>query len=123
MTPHARGTPHPRDRGAASVLVIGVVAAILLLTVGALTLAGVVAASHRARLAADLAAIAAAMELQASRDEGSACERGATIAASNAAYLKACGTEGLDVTITVEVTAPRWPAPATARAKAGPARS
>jgi secretion/DNA translocation related TadE-like protein len=108
-----------RDRGAASVLVIGVVAALLLLTSGAMTVVAVVAASHRARLAADLAAIAGAQALQGGA-VGDACEVAAAVAMSNRAQLAGCVVVGLDVAVTVHVDPARWPSPAVARARAGP---
>ncbi|WP_347355062.1 Rv3654c family TadE-like protein [Intrasporangium sp.] len=110
----------PRDRGSATVLVTGAVAALLVLTAAALTLAGVVAASHRARLAADLTALGAAMVLQVTNDPGAACVRGSGIAAGNGALMTVCRADGHIVTVVVEVRAPRWPAPARARARAGP---
>lgn len=115
--------PGERDRGAASVLVVGVIAVLLLLTAGALTVVRAVAAGHRAGLAADLAAIAAAMELQGTNELGSACGRGAVVARENRARMTDCAVDGQDVTITVEVEVARWPAPAVARARAGPDRS
>ncbi|MDN5795963.1 MAG: flp pilus-assembly TadE/G-like family protein [Intrasporangium sp.] len=112
--------PRSRDRGSATVLVVGAIAALLVMTAGALTVASVVTASHRARLAADLAAIAAAMSLRETNDPGSACTRAAGIAAGNGGRVTACRTDGHAVTITVEVRASRWPSPAVARARAGP---
>lgn len=114
---------HERDRGAASVLVIGVVAVLLVLGSGAFTIVGVVAASHRGRLAVDLAAVAAAMDLQLSGDAAAACGRGMGIARANGARMTKCAVDGDGVSISVEVDAPRWPFPAVARAKAGPDRS
>lgn len=108
-----------RDRGAASVLVVGVIALLVVLTAGAMTVASAVTASHQARLAADLAAIAAAMQLQRG-SPGGACERGAVTAAHNNARLSECAVQGMSVTVGVEVHSARWPAPAVARARAGP---
>ncbi|WP_051518058.1 Rv3654c family TadE-like protein [Intrasporangium chromatireducens] len=108
-----------RDRGAASVLVIGVVAALLLLTAGAMTVIAVVAASHRARLAADLAAIGGALQLQGV-DGADACAAAAVVAMRNGAQLAGCVVDGQDVSVTVHVAPTRWPAPAVARARAGP---
>ena len=39
----------------------------------------------------------------------------------NDADLMSCAAEGLTLQVTVVVTAPAWPEPARARAKAGPA--
>jgi secretion/DNA translocation related TadE-like protein len=103
--------------------VIGVIAALLLLTAGAMALTSAVAASHRARLAADLAAIAAAMRLQDGTDPGSACVAAQTTARDNKGRLAECRVDGDTVTVTVHVDPSRWPAPAVARARAGPDRS
>jgi secretion/DNA translocation related TadE-like protein len=112
-----------RDRGAASVVVIGVIAALLLLTAAALALASAVAASHQARLAADLGAVAGAMRLQEGTSLGSACDAAAATARDNGARMTRCVADGENVSVTVEVEPARWPAPAVARARAGPDRS
>lgn len=112
-----------RDRGAASVLVIGVISALLLLTAAALALASAVTASHQARLGADLAAVAGAMRLQEGTSPASACDVAAATARNNRARLAKCVVAGENVSVTVEVDPARWPAPAVARARAGPDRS
>lgn len=96
------------------------IALVLVLTVGALVVIGAVDASHRARLAADLAAIAAAARLQETADPGGACTRAESLAASNRARLTGCVVNGAVVDVRVEVDPATWPAPATARARAGP---
>jgi secretion/DNA translocation related TadE-like protein len=97
-----------------------VIAVVLVLTVGALVVLGAVHASHRARLAADLAAIAAATRLQETADPGGACTRAESLAVSNGARLTSCAVSGAVVDLRVEVDPVTWPAPATARARAGP---
>lgn len=122
------GAPHPvptdhRDRGAASVLVIGVIAALLLLTAAVLALASAVTASHQARLAADLGAVAGAMRLQEGISAGAACDAAGATVRDNRARLAGCLVDGETLSVTVEVDPARWPAPAVARARAGPDRS
>jgi secretion/DNA translocation related TadE-like protein len=110
-----------RDRGAATVLVVGVVAVVLVLTSGALMLASVVVASHHARLAADLASLAAAAALQDDGDTGRACASASQVARANGAALQSCSsTVGAVVTVLVTVDAALWPLPAVARSRAGP---
>src|SRR5665647_73684 len=48
------------EQGSATVVILGVIAAVLMLTISGLFLASAVLASHRARAAADLAALASA---------------------------------------------------------------
>ena len=63
----ARHPPGPccrSERGASSVLVVGVLGVILVLIVSTLALGSVVIASHRARSAADLGALAGATALR-----------------------------------------------------------
>ncbi|HEX5969834.1 MAG TPA: hypothetical protein VFY88_15250, partial [Intrasporangium sp.] len=50
-----------------------------------------------------------------------ACAAAHLVAASNGAGLVGCAADGLRLDVTVAVTAPAWPEPARARAKAGPA--
>jgi secretion/DNA translocation related TadE-like protein len=94
----------------------------LLLLVGAAL--GVTAAMiddhRRAQAAADLAALAAAADLQRGAD---GCSAGVRIATANGARLVGCDILGEDVTVTVRVRGPRWLGASgdlTARARAGP---
>lgn len=109
-------------------LVIALVAAVLSLTAGALVLATAVRASHTARTAADLAALAAATVLRDGGASGAACARAASIAGANTARLHSCSVAGTDVTVVVTVPVAvsvavlRWSGSATARAKAGQER-
>ena len=115
------GRRRVRDGGAATVLVVGLVAALLVLTAGALVIASAVVASHRARVAGDLAALAGAAALQDSADGGRACAVAQGVARANGAVLQGCSSAG-DGIITVRVTvdAALWPRPASARSRAGP---
>jgi len=118
--PRARPLASAADRGAATVLVLGLVAVLLAMTVGGMLLASAVVASHRARLAADLAALAGAARLGDGAPVDGACATAGRVAAINDADLVTCAADGLTLEVTVAVTAPAWPEPARARAKAGP---
>jgi len=113
-----RGTA---DRGSASVLVLAAAGVLLAVGVAALVLGSVAVAGQRARLAADLAAIAGATRQRAA--DGQACAAAATVARANGARLEGCSLQGADITIGVSVEVPVWPDPARARSRAGPARS
>lgn len=118
--PPARPLGSASDRGAATVLVLGLVAVLLAMTVGGMVLASAVVASHRARLAADLAALAGAARLRDGAAVDRACATAHRVAGINDADLVSCVGDGLTLEVTVAVTAPVWPEPARARAKAGP---
>ncbi len=110
------------DRGSASILVVGVCAMVLCLTMAALDVARAVETSHRARAAADLAALAAANAGAVGATADAACARAADLAARNAARLQTCAVTGACVRVTVEATSSRpWPLSALAHARAGPA--
>lgn len=111
--------PSARDEGSASVLVVGVVAAIVTITVGLLAVAAAVLASHRARLAADLAALAGATRLE-SGSPSDACAVAAGVAERNHGRLVTCRPIGPVLDLTVAVPAWPWPAEAVARSRAGP---
>ncbi|MEO7753284.1 MAG: Rv3654c family TadE-like protein [Terracoccus sp.] len=109
----------PVEHGSGTVLVLIVLGALLAATTGGLVLAQAVVASHRARVAADLAALAGATAL---RDGSSSpCARGAAVAADNGATVRSCRAGGLVVEMVVAVAVRGWPDPATARSRAGPA--
>ena len=109
-----------RERGSASVIVVGVIGMVVALSAGALVLAGAVRASHQARLAADLAAVAGAQYLRDGRSAGEACGAVARMATMNGTVLRDCSVSGTDVTVTVAASSSSWPEPAIARARAGP---
>ncbi len=100
---------------------LAAVGVLLAVGVAALVLCSVAVAGQRARLAADLAALAGATRQRAA--DGQACESAATVARANAARLERCSLDGSDVTVDVSVDVPVWPEPARARSRAGPARS
>lgn len=103
-------------------MVAGTVAALLVLTGAALVLSSAVLASHRARAAADLAALAGAAVLIRGGGAAQACTAAAREARANAATLRACRAQA-DGTLSVVTVVP---APltsgrvATAYARAGP---
>ena len=103
-------------------VMLGVLAVVLLLTISGLTLASAVLASHRARTAADLAALAAAGELIRGELPGTACERAVRVANANYGQVQSCRAAGEEVTLRVSVPAGvRGLGVATARSRAGPA--
>lgn len=115
MTPSIR----VRDEGAASVLVVGLVAVIATVMVAVLIFAGAVLASHRARLAVDLAALAGAVRLQSGTSTGEACGIAAQVAHRNRARLLTCRASGTVLEVTAAV--PAWSgSEAIARSRAGP---
>lgn len=114
-----------RDRGSATVLVLGIVGVLLTLTIAAMTLLAVVCATHRAASAADLGALAGALHLSMGEDPGVACERARVLVAANGARLATCSVAADEVLIEVcariPATMPGLPEEAQARARAGPA--
>ena len=110
------------ERGAASVMVLSLVAVVLVLTAGGLVVASVVVASHRARVAADLGALAGASAMQDGVSAGQACSVAHQVVRANGAATQSCSSTGGDLELRVEVRAALWPEPATARSRAGPER-
>lgn len=113
-------TEGERERGSATVLTVMAIAVVLLCLAGALALLSAVQASHRARAAADLAALAGAQVLVRG-DARSPCDVAAGVAARNGGSLVECSIAGDDLTVSVATEA-GWPGlgPAAARARAGP---
>lgn len=111
--------PVASEEGAGSVLVVGVIAAVMMLT---LMFAPVIAAhvdSARAATAADAAALAAA-DTAVGIVPGVPCANAALTAAANGATLTTCRVEGLVVTVSVSRASGH--VKATASATAGPPR-
>ena len=103
---------------------LGVIGSVLLLTISGLVLASAVLASHRARAAADLAALAATGVLMRGEPAGAACAAGAQVAAVNYALLQQCIASGTEVRLSVVVPAGvKGVGVATARSRAGPGPS
>ncbi|AKT52648.1 hypothetical protein ADJ73_07165 [Arsenicicoccus sp. oral taxon 190] len=92
---------------------------LLLVVVGALGVASAVLAAHRARAAADLAAVAAAARVVRG-DLGSACEVAGQVSRRNHAELVSCAVTADVVAVQVAVDPTGWPTPARADARAGP---
>jgi secretion/DNA translocation related TadE-like protein len=114
--------PLSQERGSATVVMLAVIAVVLMLTISGLTLASAVLASHRARTAADLAALAAAGALIRGESPGGACVRAARVATANHGQLHSCMAAGEEVGISLSVLAGvQGLGVATARSRAGPA--
>lgn len=106
------------ERGAASIVVLGVlVLGILLCFSAARAGAGAVAAA-RADAAADAAALAAADMVALGRGASAARQAAAVTAAANGAQLTRCACSGTVLTAVVEVDVPVLGAVAHARARA-----
>jgi len=103
------------------VVMLGVIAVVLMVTVSGLMLASAALASHRARAAADLGALAAAGVLIRGEPSVAACQCAARVASANHAELRSCTTLGAEVRLSVAVRAGvKGLGVATARSRAGP---
>ncbi|WP_106297286.1 Rv3654c family TadE-like protein [Knoellia remsis] len=114
------------ERGSGTVLTVACAGLVLVLTTAALVLGGVAVATHRARAAADFAALAGATALQQTGGGGDACRRASELATRNAARLDHCAVEPgetvrVRVSTSLRVSWPGLPDRATASARAGPA--
>lgn len=109
------------DRGSATVMVVAF-AGVLLLVGCALGVVASMVHRHRiAQSAADLSALAGAVE---ARGGGDPCGVADRVARANHAALVACRLVGSEVSVEVRVRGPRWlgqPHDLHARARAGPA--
>lgn len=95
-----------REAGSATVVLVAVAGVVLMLSWAGLTLGAAVSAAHRARAAADLAALAAAGARVRGTDLPAACARGAAVASANGAVQVSCGAgPGGSVTVSASVTA------------------
>jgi secretion/DNA translocation related TadE-like protein len=118
-----------RDEGAASVLVLALVAVLVAGATGVVAVGQAVAARHRAGTAADLAALAAASAAWPAAAPGGCAGtvRAAAqqVAAANGGALEVCRVgAATSVEVVVAVPVPGWAAsvgPARAGARAGPA--
>lgn len=125
MTPRTTRRPRRKvmddDRGAAAITGAFVIAAIVIVAALVLHMSAAVAARHRARAVADLAAISAATALD--RGEGAACEVSDRVADRMAARVEHCQAIGWDVRVAVSVPVSLGPLGhrvARAEAQAGP---
>lgn len=117
---------HPyRERGSATVLVVGVVVGLVTMMVTGLWLVSVLVAGQQARTAADLAALAGMGRIVEGFDASRACAHARTVAGDNGATLTGCRHEltGSDpwgqIRVGVESAVPGTPWTASARAVAG----
>jgi len=99
VTPRWVRPPAP-DRGSASVLVVGLMGVVVVLVGVALLVAGYEVAQHRARAAADLAAVSGAAAFAEGRD---ACGQARRTADDNGAAVLSCSTAGDPVEYVVSV--------------------
>jgi secretion/DNA translocation related TadE-like protein len=114
------------ERGAATVLVLAAVSVVLMVLVAGLALGSAVVATHQARAAADLGALAAADALQRGVGSAAAAASGAALASRNGARSAGC-VVGADGSVTCRATtSPAFVLPGTPRrtttatARAGP---
>ncbi|GAA4118912.1 hypothetical protein GCM10022415_18430 [Knoellia locipacati] len=111
------------ERGSGTVFVTGALGVLLILTAAAIQLGAAAGAAHRARAAADLAALAGASALQ--QGGGDPCTRASEIVTRNGAHLQSCtlgAAESVRVRVGIDVPG-RWPGVprvAAAAARAGP---
>lgn len=132
---HRRGGRGRRtDEGSATILVVAGLGVLMLLLLSALGVAAAVTASHQARSAADLGALAGAVSVQGGSATAAACARAVVVVARNAAQLVGCEVDdegAVIVTAAVRVTGPvrfiqslgrsgAGPPMARARSRAGP---
>lgn len=112
----------PEEDGAGTVAVLGLVAALLTVALGAWALLSAVVAGHQAAAAADLGALAGATVLADGGDLApGACAAAERIARANGAQITSCAVRGLEIWVGTAAS-PSWPGlgVATARARAGP---
>jgi len=115
------GRPAPPDEGSATVLVLAATTVIVLLT-GALVGVGMaITTRHRAALAADVAALAAAASV--AEGEAAACSGATAAAERDGAVVVFCSVAGAVASVRTRVKAPAWilwAGAAEGRARAGP---
>ena len=97
--------PVRTERGSGSILVLGVTIVVLMFGVAAIGVGGYLVAGHRARSAADLAALSGAADFVAGRDACDGAKRNARV---NGARVVSCSQVGdqLDFVVTVQVEIP-----------------
>lgn len=111
-----------RDAGSASVMVMALGTAIVLIAATIATAGSSMLAVHRASNVADLAAVAAAQ--RGLVDQGRACRAARSVALANHATLLSCRLDGVDAVVSVQVAATKLrlklPRSSVATARAGP---
>ena len=93
------------ERGAGTVLIVGVIGVLLAAALGVSGLIQAQAAAGRARSAADLAALGGATALSSVLAPGDPCEVAGRVARANGAEVTTCTVTGEDVTVEVSVGA------------------
>ncbi|WP_344306677.1 Rv3654c family TadE-like protein [Fodinicola feengrottensis] len=109
------------DDGSASIWLLAIGLAIVLLGAGLATAGAASVTRHRAEAAADLAALAAADQVPAG--PATACRRAQLVATANSAHVTACRLDDFDAIVTVTVPMPvpfTYLGTATAASRAGP---
>lgn len=93
------------ERGSVSIVVVAVLSALLVLTLGAADVARVFGAAARAQMAADASALAAAHALAIVEDGPTPAELAEEYAVRNDATLEACACEpgSFEATVTVRL--------------------
>jgi secretion/DNA translocation related TadE-like protein len=116
-----------RERGSATPMVAAACAVIIIVGAAAGVVVAAAVAASRARVAADLSALAGAGALVTALGAGSgpACEVSAEVAARNGAELVSCRIDDsvnvtVEVSVTLETPLPWSAGPAVAAARAGP---
>ncbi len=104
-----------RERGSASVIVIGLLAALLIASVAAVGACALLAAKQRVSAAADAAALAAA-DTASGLIAGSPCDRAAQAARLNGARLGRCRLAGAVALVSAEAALGGIPIAVWARA-------
>jgi secretion/DNA translocation related TadE-like protein len=100
-----RALPRRTEHGSGSILMVGVLCVVLMFGLAAVWVSGYLVAGHRARAAADLAALSGAAAFASGADSCGAARRNAE---SNTAVGVSCQQVGdqLDFVVTVEVEVP-----------------
>jgi secretion/DNA translocation related TadE-like protein len=91
------------ERGSATVLALGIVAALVCLTTGAIAIAGASVAKQRAAGAADLAALAAA-DVASGAIPGTPCGEAERVVRANGASLGFCEVDGAIARVTASLS-------------------
>jgi secretion/DNA translocation related TadE-like protein len=97
------------------VLALTLAAVTVVMTAATVGVAGAWAARHRADVAADTAALAAA-DVAVGRMAGDPCEAARAVAQQNGGVLRECAVAGVVVTVTAAVPYAGWQAASSARA-------
>nr|VDG62151.1 helicase/secretion neighborhood TadE-like protein [Streptococcus thermophilus] len=108
------------DRGHATILSASIVAAVVSLAMVVAGLVSHTAGTHRAQMAADLAAVAGATALYAGHTGAQVCATAEKTASLNGAELRDCALDGADVLVTAAVSTAGGARDAEATARAGP---